>query len=156
MSGATIASWCGIACLCLTAVGWVAGAAEPADKGEPDVPETIVLGDVTFQHRFHFEDLGLECATCHHETEAAALEMPHPEYFEDLWIDCKTCHHESRSPGEPQECSTCHHPNPFNIADETLSPKVVIHRSCWGCHEVGKGEAASRSCGSCHAGRNAE
>jgi len=144
-----IATWCGIAGLSLGLVGWNANTAEPGG-----IPQTIVLGDVTFEHQFHFEDLELECGACHHETDAPALKMPHPEYFEDLWIDCKTCHHENRS-AEPQKCSACHDPNPFDIADETLSPKVVIHRSCWGCHEVGKGKEASRNCRSCHAGRGA-
>ena len=141
------ATWCGVAFLGLVVVGQAGGDADPVE-----IPETIVLGDVTFEHQFHFEALELECGACHHETEAADLDIPHPQYFEDLWIDCTTCHHESRSPGEPQRCSVCHHPNPFDIADETLSPKVVIHRSCWSCHEVGKGKEASSSCGSCHAG----
>jgi hypothetical protein len=33
-----------------------------------------------------------------------------------------------------------------------LSPKVVIHQSCWECHEIGTGEDASRNCKTCHAG----
>jgi hypothetical protein len=28
----------------------------------------------------------------------------------------------------------------------------VIHQSCWGCHEAGSGEQASRSCETCHSG----
>jgi len=120
---------------------------------ENAMPEVMELEDVSFPHQMHFDDFGIECRECHHETDAAKLESPHEEYFEDFWIDCQTCHHESRAPREPQRCSHCHHDSPFNIADETRSSKVVIHQSCWSCHEVGKGAEASTTCGVCHAKR---
>lgn len=128
-----------------------AGARAGSEKDPGGVPETIELGDVSFPHQFHFDALGVACRDCHHETQAGKLEIPHPEYFEDLWIDCKTCHHESRPTTAPQLCSSCHHDTPFDIADETLSSKVVVHRSCWKCHDVGKGKEASTSCRTCHA-----
>ncbi len=78
--------------------------------------------------------------------------MPHDDYFEDFWIDCKVCHRESGVASEPQRCSNCHHSTPAGIADESLSAKVVIHKSCWGCHESGTGVAASAACSSCHQG----
>jgi hypothetical protein len=109
------------------------------------------VGEVAFPHQFHFEDLELECRTCHHETNASTLRMPHEDYFDDFWIDCRICH---RSDGpavsQPQSCSNCHHDSPTDIADETLSAKVVVHKNCWECHELEKGEKASQGCKVCH------
>jgi hypothetical protein len=121
---------------------------------EPQVVESIewrsTVGAVSFPHRLHVEDLEIECADCHHETNAARLDMPHPEYLEDFWIDCESCHQASAVPAAPQACSSCHHDSPVHVADETLSSKVVIHRSCWNCHDVTTGADASRSCADCH------
>lgn len=111
-------------------------------------PSTV--GAVSFPHLMHVEDLELECADCHHETNAARLEMPHPEYFEDFWIDCGSCHQASAIAAAPQACSNCHHDSPVTVADETLSSKVVVHRSCWNCHEVSTGVEASKGCATCH------
>jgi hypothetical protein len=122
-----------------------------------DMPEEIIspssVGEVTFPHLFHFEDLEIECVECHHEINAAKLITPHDEYFNDFWIDCNICHNGNETVRmEAQACSECHHTHPYGIADETLSAKVVIHQSCWGCHEVGTGAAASESCEMCHIG----
>ena len=119
---------------------------------EPETPPVLQLGDVRFPHGLHFGDLEFECSECHHETNAAGLAIPHEEYFADFWINCKTCHRDTKSPVPAQSCSNCHHGSPTDIADETLSTKVVVHRSCWRCHEVGTGQPASRTCKSCHSG----
>ena len=104
-----------------------------------------------------FEEFEFECATCHHYINAAKLEFPHENYFDDFWIDCKVCHHESGSAKlTAQSCSNCHHTLPTNIADETLSSKVVIHKNCWECHEVGTAEEASQNCKFCHTGPTKE
>jgi hypothetical protein len=47
-------------------------------------------------------------------------------------------------------CDHCHHSNLENIADETLTAKVVIHKSCWNCHLSGNGAEASERCSFCH------
>ena len=107
------------------------------------------LGEVRFPHQTHV-DMELPCGDCHHETLAEDLSMPHPEYFEDFWIECGICHQAMAEPGCPQECSVCHHGSPVTIADETLSSKVVVHRSCWECHPVGTGSEASANCSYCH------
>jgi hypothetical protein len=117
------------------------------------MPPVMQLGDVAFPHEMHFDDLELECDTCHHETRAAELKIPHEQYFEEFWINCVVCHRPGKTAAAAVKCSDCHHASPADIADETLSAKVVIHRSCWVCHEVGRGVEASRSCGSCHAGQ---
>ena len=132
----------------LLATSVMAPVALPAAEGDRGDPATV--GEARFPHALHADDLGLDCADCHHETDAARLRMPHDEYFEDFWIDCRICHRENGSPTEPQSCGACHHASPTSTTDETLSAKVVIHSSCWGCHESGTGEEASRSCGFCH------
>jgi hypothetical protein len=106
------------------------------------------VGTVAFPHRYHVDELGFECSDCHHETAAVALDIPHEEYFDDFWIDCQSCHRGEEAT-EPQSCGSCH-AHGSEIGDETLSAKVVIHRSCWSCHEVGTGLDASRGCGFCH------
>lgn len=113
------------------------------------------VGEVVFPHYMHVDDMGMECAECHHEVNATSLEIPrdHGTYFEDFWIDCTTCHGNSdKLTGEAMSCSTCHHDKPGAISDQTLSSKVVIHKSCWSCHDMGRGADASSECGSCHSG----
>jgi hypothetical protein len=110
-------------------------------------------GEVVFPHQQHYEDFEVECKNCHHETNAAKLNMPHENYFNDFWIDCKICHHKGGSGKlQAQACSKCHHSTPSNIADQTLSSKVVIHKNCWECHEIGTGKEASENCQICHTG----
>lgn len=149
---------------------------EQAEEKTPDVIESsgissteedgevspiIILpstaGEVSFPHEMHFEELGLECELCHHEINASALNIPHEEYFDDFWIDCAICHRTDGSAKlEAESCSTCHHASPVDIADETLSSTVVIHKNCWGCHEIGTGSEASSNCSLCHIGEKAE
>ncbi len=108
------------------------------------------IGEVRFPHALHAEEIGVECAGCHHETNAARLRLPHEEYFADFWIDCAICHRETDTAAVPQSCGACHHAVPSSNADETLSAKVVIHQSCWSCHEIGTGREASANCRFCH------
>ena len=127
----------------------------PRDSQGGQLPATTrsasSVGAVTFDHEFHSENLKLECKSCHHETNASTLRMPHKNYFDDFWIDCRTCHKaDGKAVSEPQSCSTCHHDSPTNVADETLSAKVVTHAKCSECHELGRGAAASNSCATCH------
>jgi len=109
--------------------------------------------EAEFPHEFHFDDLEIDCVTCHHETDAAELMIPHEqdfEHFSDSWPSCERCHRSTPEPTETQACGNCHHDSPTDVADETLSAKVVIHRSCWSCHEIGTGQAASQACSQCH------
>ena len=130
-----------------------AGAAPDAaaEEAVPDIIESCAsIGRVAFPHAMHVDDLGFDCTDCHHETNASKLTMPHEDYFEDFWIDCTICHRGTRSESRPRSCSMCHHSMPSAIADQTLSAKVFVHRSCWECHDVGAGAAASRECSFCH------
>ena len=125
-------------------------AEDPCSK---QAPEVVVFdgdsGRVEFPHELH-TDMQVPCSDCHHETDAAKLDMPHPEYFEDFWIQCETCHRTDTRAGCPQACSACHHGSPTTIADESLSSKVVIHEACWKCHTAGQGVEASQTCPTCH------
>ena len=126
--------------------------AAPKPAAKPKMPDVVVyessVGDVHFPHRAHLKK---KCKTCHHQIHAAELNTPHDEYLDSAWINCRTCHTESSEfTGKYYKCSSCHHPAPQNISDETLSSKVVIHKSCWQCHDSGTGVAASESCGKCH------
>jgi len=125
-----------------------------ADEDRVITPELVfssTVGEVVFPHKAHFNDMEIACESCHHETNARMLDIPHREYFADFWIDCTTCHHPSEEPQKAMSCSACHH-CPVHCTDETLSSKVVIHASCWGCHEIGTGAEASAACVSCHSG----
>lgn len=121
----------------------------PAPPTECVTPSRV--GEVVFPHRIHVEDFELECVVCHHEVDAKSLDTPHEEYFDDFWIRCGECHHDQTSVNEVRSCSACHHAS-SDIADQTLSAKVVIHRSCSQCHEIGTGAEAGASCTACHSG----
>ena len=126
--------------------------ASPADPGMPDIVTfNSSVGNVHFPHKLHVEDLELECVKCHHQISAVKLETPHPGYLESSWINCQLCHDPNQQTGKTYyKCSECHHDNPNNITDETLSSKVVTHKSCWTCHESGTGVKASKGCRGCH------
>jgi hypothetical protein len=122
---------------------------------EPEMPDEITfkssVGDVLFPHNVHVEDEEMECSECHHQIHAKELETPHPDYLTSSWINCQNCHNPNLETKKMSyNCSDCHHSDPDNIADETLSSKVVIHKSCWECHEAGTGVEASEVCGDCH------
>jgi hypothetical protein len=134
-------------------------AAEDVLSGSPavilEMPDEITykssVGNVVFPHIVHVKDLKMECAECHHQIHAMDLDTPHPDYMASSWINCKICHNtNSETRKKYYKCSDCHHSDLDNIADETLSSKVVIHKSCWKCHETGTGAEASEGCGNCH------
>ncbi len=116
----------------------------------PAISFSTVAGDVEFEHEMHFSDLGIDCTECHHEANAGAITTPHPAYLETASIDCSGCHREGVEATQAHACSRCHPDTPADIADETLSSKVVIHEVCWRCHEENTGESASRGCKNCH------
>ena len=139
----------------LLAVTVAAPAADlPAEAPPPSSPETIrwasSVGEVVFQHRLHTEDFGAECVSCHHETVAASLELPHPDYFDGFWVDCAVCHTGSATPTAAGKCVVCHPERTSGLNLEMPTVKVAIHRSCWKCHERGTGSEASSQCGFCH------
>ena len=119
---------------------------------EISIPSSV--GEVIFRHQMHIGDLSIKCVECHHQINAKTLSTPHPDYLKSSWINCKVCHDESgKIRRKAYTCSDCHHSNPMDIADETLSAKVVIHKKCLKCHEVGTGKEASKSCDKCHSGK---
>lgn len=144
-----------IAAICFASGG--DGDKPPATSINSGFPSEIKfrssVGEVTFPHQMHIKDFGVNCVECHHQISARKLSTPHPDYLKSSWINCKTCHSESGKDQQVFACSECHRTNPKNIADETLSAKVVIHKRCWKCHQAGTGKEASMSCEKCHTGK---
>lgn len=130
---------------------WLAASAAAAPS---DPPEAIrwasPIGEVVFAHLRHAEEYGAECVSCHHETVAANLEVPHPTYFEDFWVDCKVCHTGSATPAVQGKCVACHPERASGLNLEMPTVKVAIHRNCWGCHDRGTGAESAKQCGFCH------
>ena len=132
--------------------------AAPVKSAPLEIPSEIripsAVGQVVFRHQMHIKDLGVKCVDCHHQINAKALSTPHPDYFGSSWINCKTCHGGSEKIAQnAYVCSECHKTKPKNIADETLSAKVVVHKQCWKCHAMSTGREASNGCEKCHSGR---
>jgi hypothetical protein len=106
------------------------------------------VGKVCFPHKLH---LKMGCTKCHHEVHAEALDTPHPDYLTSSQANCQTCHDANPdTDANDRKCSGCHHSEPENISDETLSSKVVLHKSCWQCHKTATGAEASKGCSKCH------
>lgn len=130
----------------------------PAKSDTLNIPAEIVfpssVGEVTFEHQVHIQDRKIECVQCHHQLNAKKLLTPHPDYFDSATVKCGICHDGSEKiKQQAYMCSECHRATPASIADETLSAKVVIHKKCWECHQVGTGKEASKSCQFCHSGK---
>lgn len=114
-------------------------------------------GEVIFHHQMHVEDFKIKCVECHHQINAKKLSTPHPDYLKSSSIKCEICHDESEKiEKKAYTCSGCHRINPIGIADETLSAKVVVHKQCWKCHQVGTGLEASKGCTKCHSGKKTQ
>lgn len=121
----------------------------PAERNFPSS-----VGEIVFHHQMHIKDLAIKCVECHHTINATQLNTPHPDYLKSSSINCETCHDNSEKVKQKAyTCSGCHRTNPTNIADETLSAKVVVHQKCWKCHQVGTGKEASKGCEKCHSGK---
>jgi len=130
----------------------------PGRAGAPEIPSLksfpSTVGEVVFTHEMHIKDRGIQCVECHHSIRAKKLVSPHPDYFKGASIKCEICHSASNATmPNAYACSACHGTNPMNIADETLSAKVVVHKACWKCHQVGTGPDASKACDKCHSGK---
>ena len=140
------------AALLLVAASVPARSDDTAGPSERVFPSTV--GEVVFHHEMHTKALSIKCVECHHQINAKKLNTPHPDYLKSSWINCQICHDGSEKAGQTvYACSACHRTNPTNIADETLSSKVVIHKQCWKCHAVSTGKEASASCELCHSGK---
>ena len=99
----------------------------------------------------HFKDRGIACVQCHHQINAKKLNTPHPDYLKSSAVNCQVCHKEAES--TVYSCTQCHDAKRRDIADETLSAKVVIHKQCQTCHSVGTGKDATNACLLCHSAK---
>jgi Zn finger protein HypA/HybF involved in hydrogenase expression len=145
-------------CLAVVSAIFLLAANLPAKSNAAEMPVERVFpssaGEVIFHHQMHIKDLAIKCIECHHTINAKKLNTPHPDYFKSSSIKCETCHNESEKIKQiAYTCSSCHSTNPINIADETLSAKVVVHKQCWKCHQVSTGKEASTGCEKCHSGK---
>ena len=135
----------------------LAAAGAPPQPAPVEIPVELRLhstvGDVVFRHAAHITDRSIPCVECHHQINAKKLATPHPEYLQSSWIKCTVCHDESGKTRAVYTCSACHTATPTNIADETLSAKVVVHRQCGKCHQAGTGKDARASCRLCHSAK---
>ena len=142
-----------LSAICLLPANLSAASETTAIPAERNFPSSV--GEVVFHHQMHTKDLAIKCVECHHTINARKLNTPHPDYFKSSSINCETCHDESEKiKQKAYTCSGCHRTNPTNIADETLSAKVVVHQKCWKCHPVGTAKEASKGCEKCHSGKN--
>jgi hypothetical protein len=144
--------------LAAVSVVFFVSASSPSKADPGEMPSTRIfpssVGEVIFPHQMHISTLAIKCIECHHQIDARKLQTPHPDYFKSSSIKCETCHNDSANAArKPYMCSECHQARPKNIADETLGAKVVIHKQCWKCHEVGTGKEASNVCKKCHSGK---
>jgi hypothetical protein len=124
--------------------------AKAENRKTDDKKPLSFIGKLNFPHDNHTSAFGVKCKDCHHEISARKITIPHENYFTDFWINCKICHNAPRNVQGEQKCLNCHKTAMKNSADETMSSKVVIHVTCWKCHEVGKGQTASANCKKCH------
>ncbi len=129
-------------------------------SGALKIPDKIKtpshVGEVNFPHRAHFDDFNVECQNCHHRIRASSLKIPHRFSTRDNWKDCTYCHNPDRKRHNLYSCRNCHNKLEKNYMKQVLSYKVVIHKSCVECHEMGKGVEASKSCKFCHSGKKQE
>lgn len=102
-----------------------------------EVPHTIIkLGSrrpVGFNHEPHLA-LGLKCGTCHHDAAGEPLKQEKVLGLAEAGaLHCRSCHN-------------------ADFKDEKLrSLRLVLHRSCKGCHKAGvNGVKGPTRCVVCH------
>ena len=125
------------AALTLMLAGLFAASAALAVKGK-DAPEKVTIAQckvkkpvVVFNHKKHFSDTKIECASCHHEQKdlkaGADVEVK----------KCSECHLNPKDP-KAQSC-------------QEMSPaKNPFHVKCLGCHKEKKDAKAPTKCDDCH------
>jgi hypothetical protein len=87
-------------------------------KGEPDDMYVFQTQydkgtQIVFKHKFHIEDLGLQCVECHHVESCTKCHLKnetHTMHVTEgkiaLHENCLGCHAEI---GGPTDCNECHH-----------------------------------------------
>lgn len=114
---------------------------------------------VTFFHKFHSHNYGLECKDCHREDPCVRCHFQGEravsvveEHADIMHHKCSACHNVDNR----NECDKCHakkEKEGFNHAKATGWPLNVYHSklSCNRCHPEGKRIGKlDRSCNSCH------
>lgn len=138
----------------------VAVAGYAAGDPKPDVPPRVLFdnggGRVVFDHATHAQDLGYECADCHHDVVDDARPLA-----------CGTCHPKEFGPKFAKEhqtafpsdayCARCHDGDPHAAGAELPDTDMIplrsdaFHGQCMGCHQSeDAGPYGDDSCTSCH------
>lgn len=103
--------------------------------------------DILFNHKFHLEETGLDCETCH--KNLAKVDFSNSESRPNM-ADCSACHNNQRA---TLECSICH-TSTLNLrpvdhsADFLMTHKNIARidqEDCAVCH-------AQNDCAECHEG----
>lgn len=148
----------------------------PTEK--EDIPTRILLenvgGKVIFDHKTHFEDYGVECSACHHESfnielgvvecgvchgSVESLGKPYPENviaFEESGTDTKKPlgnqpFHNTDIVKDTNACLTCHHLEftPKDWGHEMHYEDLGL--SCDSCHHADTDiEPEPMNCNNCH------
>lgn len=110
--------------------------------------------DVLFNHKSHKDDIGFECADCHHDATCAHCHNPTAPEVTKLpkkprYSVCSSCH-------VMNDCRRCHPGDEehFNHAQTGFPLKEYhIRLSCNKCHKgEGHKSAQEHNCKSCHSG----
>ena len=135
-------TWILIVGLLLLVIGFV-GYALPRET--PENPERVFYetagGPVLFPHSHHCEELGMDCADCHHEIAS-----------DDQFVACRTCH--TTGEGESPTCDSCHGDAGYtaDMLDHEDLVSIEGH-TCDGCHIARRAaDALHGSCNMCHEG----
>jgi c(7)-type cytochrome triheme protein len=177
------------ACLVISAADQPASEAEPYDEDTYGPEKEIVWNQpvkgVTFSHKLHTMDIGLDCESCHDdlfEMEAGAAEANDDFTMAAMGegLYCGACHDGSSAFDVNSQCGSCHL-EPENSIVWTKPVKAVIfeHKThsqdigldCESCHDdlfvmrAGAAEEADdfvmaalydgKYCGACHDGNTA-
>ena len=116
--------------------------------GSEEIHPAIYTGPVVFQHRKHFEEYGMGCGDCHHDSN----HEPIVGYDDDKTFACGECHDEEGLIRGPIAENAASH-------DDLIARRAnVLHIRCIGCHKKLNAEKHAirrpESCRMCHAKRD--
>ncbi len=90
----------------------------------------------------------MQCVTCHH-MQYDNTNWGHDMHIADLGLDCLTCHHDTDIEPEPQNCADCHFTGYLPEDDPMPSLKNAVHERCITCH-ADYYASGLESCNTCH------
>jgi hypothetical protein len=136
----------------LLAIIALLGYMRPAETEE--MPRRIMFdstgGTVIFSHLEHDQSYGIDCATCHHESENPGrnpLECGrcHPPEFTPEYIADHTAYF-----SDEQHCARCHHAEFTGMVYDHDVHAENYTSGCTDCHHGEDIEPEPQNCGDCH------